>query len=128
MSADMYCRKHWRRVQHLPKAFQSRWRKEVLLTFQNRQKWNDKTKNCEIGGIVLVKDDMERNRWSMGKEVATYKDYKGVIQSIRLLIGSVDRVSQKSRYLEQPVNKLVALVENKDKVDDGSIPRREAGT
>ena len=42
-------------------------------------------------------------------------------------MGSVDRVSQKSRYLEQPVNKLVAIVENKDKVD-GSIPRREAGT
>ena len=42
-------------------------------------------------------------------------------------MGSVDRVSQKSRYLEQPVNKLVAIVENKDEVD-GSIPRREAGT
>ena len=40
---------------------------------------------------------------------------------------TVDRVSQKSRYLERPVNKLVVLVENKDEVD-GSIPRREAGT
>ena len=28
-------------------------------------------------------------------------------------MGSVDRVSQKSRYLEQPVNKLVVLVETK---------------
>ena len=43
-------------------------------------------------------------------------------------MGSVDRVSQKSRYLEQPVNKLVVLVETKDEVDDGLIPRREAGT
>ena len=43
-------------------------------------------------------------------------------------MGSVDRVSQKSRYLEQPVNKLVALVENKDEDDDGSVPHREAGT
>ena len=43
-------------------------------------------------------------------------------------MGSVDRVSQKSRYLGQPVNKLVVLVENKDKVDDGLIPHREAGT
>ena len=127
-SADMYCRKHWRRVQHLSNEFWSRWRKEVLLTLQNRQKWNNKTRNCEIGDIVLVKDDMERNRWPMAKVVATYKDYKGVVRSVRLLMGSVDRVSQKSRYLEQPVNKLVALVENKDKVDDGSIPRREAGT
>ena len=82
----------------------------------------------EIGDIVLVKDDMERNRWPMAKVVATYKDYKGVVRSVRLLMGSVDRVSQKSRYLERPVNKLVVLVENKDEVDDGLIPRREAGT
>ena len=76
--ADMYCRKHWRQVQHLSNEFWSRWRKEVLLTLQNRQKWNNKTRNCEIGDIVLVKDDMERNRWPMAKVVATYKDYKGV--------------------------------------------------
>ena len=77
--ADMYCRKHWRRVQHLSNKFWCRWRKEVLLTLQNRQKWNNKTRNCEIGDIVLVKDDMERNRWPMAKVVATYKDYKSVV-------------------------------------------------
>ena len=61
-SADMYCRKHWRKVQHLSNKFWSSLRKEVLLTLQNRQKWNDKTRNCEIGDILLIKDDMERNR------------------------------------------------------------------
>ena len=95
-SADTYCRKHWRRVQHLSNEFWSRWRKEVLLTLQNRQKWSNKTRNCEIGDIALVKDDMERNRWHMAKIVATYKDFKGVVRSVRLLMGSVDRVSQKS--------------------------------
>ena len=103
-----------RRVQHLSNEFWSRWRKEVLLTLQNRQKSNNKTRNCKIGDIVLVKDDMERNRWPMAKVVATYKDYKGVVRSVRLLMGSVDRVSQKSRYLERPVNKSVVLVENKE--------------
>ena len=62
MSADVYCRKHWRQVQHLSNEFWSRWRKEVLLTLQNRQKWNDKIQNCKTSDIVLVKDDMERNR------------------------------------------------------------------
>ena len=107
-SHDMYCRKHWRRVQHLSNEFWSRWRKEVLLTLQKRQKWNDKTRNCEIGDLVLIKNDMERNRWPMAKVVVVDKD-------------------DQSRYLEQPVNKLFVLVENKDEVD-GSIPRREAGT
>ena len=121
-SADLHCRKHWRRVQHLCNKFWSRWKKEVLLTLQNRQKWNDITRNCEIGDIVLIKDDMKRNRWPMAKLVDTYKDNKGVVRSVRLLMGSVDRISQKSRYLERPVNKSVVLVENKDEVD-GLIPR-----
>ena len=99
-SAEIYCRKHWRRVQHLSNEFWSRWRKEVLLTLQNRQKWNDKIRNCKTGDIVLVKDDMERNRWPMAKVVATYKDDKGAVRSVRLLMGSVDRANQKSRYLE----------------------------
>ena len=107
-SHDMYCRKHWRRVQHLSNEFWSRWRKEVLLTLQKRQKWNDKTRNCEIGDLVLIKNDMERNSWPMAKVVVVDKD-------------------DQSRYLEQPVNKLFVLVEKKDEVD-GSIPRREAGT
>ena len=58
----------------------------------------------------------------MAKLVDTYKDNKGVVRSVRLLMGSVDRISQKSRYLERPVNKSVVLVENKDEVD-GLIPR-----
>ena len=57
----------------------------------------------------------------MAKVVATYKDYKGVVRNIRLLMGSVNRVSQKSRHLERPINKLVVLVENKSEVY-GSIP------
>ena len=45
----------------------------------------------------------------MSKVVATYKDDKGVARSIRLLMGSVGRASQKSRYQDQPVNKLVVV-------------------
>ena len=41
----------------------------------------------------------------MAKVVASYKDNKGVVRSARLLMGSVNRVSQKSRYLERPANK-----------------------
>ena len=63
----------------------------------------------------------------MAKVVTTYKDHKGVVRSARLLMVSVDKISQKSRYLELPVNKLVVLPENKNEVD-GSISRREAGT
>ena len=31
---DIYCHRHWRRVQHISNEFWSRWRKEVLATLQ----------------------------------------------------------------------------------------------
>ena len=46
-----------------------------------------------------------KETWPMAKVVASYKDNKGVVRSARLLMGSVNRVSQKSRYLERPANK-----------------------
>ena len=33
-AADIYCRKHWRRVQHLANELWTRWRKEFLLSLQ----------------------------------------------------------------------------------------------
>ena len=36
---DVYCRKHWRQVQHLANEFWTHWRKEFLLSLQQRQKW-----------------------------------------------------------------------------------------
>ena len=44
----------------------------------------------------------------MPKVVATYKDDKGIAPRIRLLMVS-DRASQKSRYQDQLVNKLVMV-------------------
>ena len=47
---------------------------------------------------------MERNRWPVAKVVATYKDDKGVVRSVRLLMGSIDRVSQKDIWSDLLIN------------------------
>ena len=44
----MYCRKQWRRVQHLPNEFWTWWRKEVFATLQTTQKWNQTKRNLEM--------------------------------------------------------------------------------
>ena len=54
--ADVYCRKRWWTVQHLRNEFWVRWRKEYLVTLQERQKWNQQQRNLAINDIVLVKD------------------------------------------------------------------------
>ena len=60
-SPDWYCRKHWRRVQHLSNEFWNRERKDVQLTLENRGKWNKQQRNCKVGDAVLLKEDSERN-------------------------------------------------------------------
>ena len=45
---DLYSRKRWRRVQHMVNEFWTRWRKEYLVTLQERSKWEKKTRNLSL--------------------------------------------------------------------------------
>ena len=112
-SPDRSCR----RVQHLSNELWNRWRKEVLLTLQNRGKWNKQQINCKVGDVVLLKEDADRNQWPMAKIVAVNSDARGDVRSVKILVGSAYKSDNSVRYLERPVNKLVVLVENEN--DDG---------
>ena len=110
---DIYCHKHWRRVQHISNEFWSRWRKEVLATLQCWQKWNTIRRNCKVGDIVLLKEAAaEQNSWPMSKIVATNTDENGFVRSVKLLLSTSGTTDMALRYLERPFNKLVMLVEN----------------
>ena len=109
---DRYSRKQWRRVQHVANKFWDRWRKEVLLTLQNREKWNNQKQNCHVGDIVLLRQEADWNQWPMAQIVNAYSDSKGNVRSVRLLLGASDKSENSTRYLERPVNKLIVLVEN----------------
>ena len=114
-SPDQYFKKHWRRFKPLSNEFSNRWRKEVLLTLQNREKGNKQGRNCKIGDVVLLKEDSGRNRLPMAKIVAVNSDAKGDVHSVRILVGAVDKSGNSIHYLKRPVNKLVVLVENEDR-------------
>ena len=114
VSPDQYSRKHWRSVQHTCNEFWNRWRKEVLVSLQTRTKWHKQQRNCKVEGVVLPKEDSERNRWPMAKIVSVNSDVKGDVRSVRLLVGTSDKSDYSIRYLERPVNKLVVLVQNED--------------
>lgn len=52
---DMYCRKHWRRVQHLANDFWTRWRNEFLLRLQKRTKWTSPRRNLSLDDSIVIK-------------------------------------------------------------------------
>ena len=113
-NADLYCRKRWRRVQHLANEFWLRWRREFLLTLQTREKWTGEKRNFVKGDIVLVKDeDVRRNQWPMAKVVDVYPSSDGMVRSVKVRMGTKDGNSKVS-LLDRPITKLVLLLESED--------------
>ena len=78
-------------MQHVANKFRDRWRKEVLVTLQNRGKWSNQKWNCQIGDIVLLRQEADWNQWSMAQIVNVYSDSKGNVCSVRLLLGTSDK-------------------------------------
>ena len=111
VSADMYCRRRWRRVQYLANEFWSMWRKGYLNSLQMRQKWNVVQRNFEKDDIVLLKDESSnRNCWPMGRIIETFPDNKGIVRHVKLLVKSATGDTKLS-MLKRPISKLVLLLE-----------------
>jgi len=115
-SQDLYCRKRWRRVQHLANEFWCRWRKEFLLSLQQRSKWTRPRRNMCVGDIVLVKDEnLPRNAWQLSRVAEVYPSADGFVRKVKVATADKDldekgRRPGSVRYLERPVQKLVLLL------------------
>jgi hypothetical protein len=119
-SADSYSRKRWKRVQFLLDCFWSRWKKEVLVLWQTRQKWEKPSANLQVGDIVLVMDDqLARCHWKMGRIVQAYPGQDALVRKVKVMIGDPDLTDRGVRrknvtFLERPVQKLILLCESRE--------------
>ena len=113
---DLYSRGRWRRVQHIAEEFWSRWRKEFLQSLQARQKWNISKRNFQVRDVVLLKEDIGRNKWPMARIVSTEPDSCGIVRSVQLKV--IDISNNNVKLFRRLISKIVLLVEN----EHGSIP------
>ena len=101
-AADKFCRKRWRRVQHLANEFWSRWRKEYLLSLQQRQKWTMSRKDVGVDDIVIIKDDnAPRSRWQLARVCAVNRSSDGRVRTVKLALA--DACLDKKGRSEVPV-------------------------
>ena len=107
-SADIYSRKRWGRVQHSANEFQSRSHKEFLQTLQEQKTCKIWRRNFQNGDIVLLKAETHRNHWPLAHKTETFEDKHGVVQTVRLKLGSKNNAQ---RELVRPIAKIVLLVE-----------------
>ena len=81
--ADVYCRKRWRRVQHLANEFWSRRRKEFLLSLQERRKWTRPSRDLQVDDVVIMKDEsLPRNAWLLAHVSAVYPSADGQVRKV----------------------------------------------
>ena len=106
---DLYSRRRWRRIKHIAGGFWSRWRNEFLQILQIQQKCNTEKRNFEVGDMVLLKEDLDRNKWPMARVVKIEPDSNGAARTVELR--TVDSLNNQN-LLRRPVNKITLLVEN----------------
>ena len=74
--------------------------------------------------LTYLKTDLTtQNHWPMCKVIGTNSDDKGVVQSIKLLLGNSGNKDDKC-ILEQPITKVVLLLE----LEDADSPTKGALT
>lgn len=117
---DIYLRKRWRRVQHLCEVFWGRWRKEYLLSLNERQKWNTPRRNLKEGDIVMIIDQTApRMQWPLAMVVEAIPADDGLVRRVRVAAGTqkLDKHGRRSGELstyERPIQKVVLLKESEN--------------
>ena len=107
-------------MQHLTNEFWLRWKKEFLLSLQERQKWTKPRKNLQVNDVVIIKeDDVPRNQWRVCRVVEALPDEDGLVRKVKLEVGnrnlaSSGKRSQPLATLERPIHKLVLLMSAED--------------
>ena len=108
---DIYMRRRWRRVQYLTNLFWSRWKKEYLVSLQERVKWQQPKRYLTEGDIVILREEnVRRNVWPLGIVIQTELDQQGFVRS------AIVKTQESS--LRRPVNKLVLLLPKEDQQGD----------
>ena len=82
-----------------------------LFTLSKKDRSRTKTKqNFRINGIVLLKEDSVRKKWSLHKIIGTNPDNQGIVRSVTLLLG-IDDNSNCKQILELSISNLVLILE-----------------
>lgn len=117
----------WKKGQKLLNSFWKVWRNEYLLSLRERTQTHLKTKKLKshispsVGDIVLIKDDIPRGCWRLGKVIHLASSFDGCIRSAEVQLSS-------GKVLRRPLNLLFPIETSKgDKsaTSDKDIPTKQ---
>ena len=93
----------WRRTQQVLNALWNKWRTAYLQTLKDRAwrpgKRNTTSQEPKIGTVVLIKDDLPRGRWQVGKIVALHDSRDRSCRSAKLVLPNKKTLNRPIRLL-----------------------------
>lgn len=93
-------------LQQMHQHFWSRWAKEYLAEYQQRNKWNQGAATLEVGTLVIIKEDnLPPNKWLIGRITILHpgKDNISRVATIRTSKGTMKRPIRKLCVLPRQV-------------------------
>ena len=82
LDKEMSSRKRWRQAQVVATHVWKRWVREHLSGQIQRKKWNEDTRNIQVGDLILVVDyTVSRGSWLLGRVVEVFPGTDGVVRS-----------------------------------------------
>ena len=98
----------------------SRWRKEFLLSLQERRKWTRPSRDLQVDDVVIMKDEnLPCNAWPLARVSAVYPSADGQVRKVQVVLADscLDSKGKRTcqlRYFDQPIHQLVLLMQVKN--------------
>ena len=108
--------------------FWDRWSHEYLQHLQKAVRWHKKTRNYQIGDLVMLTDGKEFNcQWTMAKIVKVYPGQDGLVRSVDVQVEHViipkncytkedfaRKIKTRTAIYRRPITKLSMLLAVED--------------
>lgn len=74
----------WQLVQQVSQQFWKLWRKDYLHTLQQRPKWLNKSRDLQVGELVLIHSDAPPLQWHLGRVTQIHPGPDGVVRVVKV--------------------------------------------
>ena len=99
--------KRWNLYQRLTSHLWERWSREYLATMNHLSKWQNPTRDMQVGDIVCLRDELTApTKWPLARVIEVHPGHDGIVRVVTVR-------TAKGEY-KRPIVKLVPLLRSND--------------
>ncbi|GFX25143.1 integrase catalytic domain-containing protein [Trichonephila clavipes] len=97
--------KKWQRITRLVQLIWNKWHRCYLSELQQRNKWQFKKQNVNVGDLVVIEDNMPTFKWPLGRITEIYSGSDALIRVVKVKtqFGEYKRAISRVCLLPMPV-------------------------